>query len=145
MKLPYLLMLLMLLGASSVLGQTVSPCVNLTIHDFAPKITHASGAQLMSVHKNHKQLAVSMAEWQGLESIQQYFMQILGNQYPQLKLTRGGELRENYLYGQLPDAAPFSVGDFQQYVKQLRLEIDNKIQEVGTEAAIQYYADRTNQ
>jgi hypothetical protein len=128
------------LGAP-LMAQQISPCVNITLHDLAPKINHPSGADITSSSKGYNNLAITMAEWQGIEPAQEYFLKKIQAAFPQLGVKQGHEDVRNYLYATIGITESFSMPALQVFVAQKRTEINAKIQEIGSEQAYQYYYD----
>lgn len=125
-----------LLKSQTTEPQQVSPCVNLTIHDLAPKIRHSSGADLLRIKGADKVVAVTMYDWQGKTAFQNYFIHSLRQQFPALFMERGAGYLIDYLYVTVEEHDSFTLADFQKSVKNLRDEIDEKEKTLGTEKCL---------
>ncbi len=125
-----------LLNAQSTEPRQVSPCVNVTIHDLAPKIRHQSGADLLRTKGSDKVVAITMYDWQGKTAFQDYFIRSLRQQFPALFMERGAGYLIDYLYVTVEEHDSFNLGDFQKTVKKLREEIEGKEKTLGTEKCL---------
>ena len=126
-------------NAQSTQTREVSPCVNVTIHDLAPKIRHHSGADLLRQKGTEKVVVVTMNEWQGKTAFQEYFIRTLRQNYPSVTITRGVGYLTDYLYVTIEESDVFSLSDFQQSVTVLRTTIAQKEEILGTEKSLAEY------